>query len=287
MPWLSADVAAAGTVHLADSIDELTRCCADLSTHMVPARPFVLLCGQLSHRRPHSFPGGDGVALRLHPCAVPGGWRRRRRFGQGRVGPGRPRGLRTASRDGSSNTHRAFGARSRPVTCWGRAAWRTRRKPGRWRHQRGDVRPPPAADLPARAGARAARNAAPGVVPGVVLSSSRWRRARRLRGECGPGGPDGPAAPSNDSSSRRRCTPCCTASRSDPCFQTDYLRAVRRSVFWAIAKVVELHPVQMGRGQQPGQARVLSRQSNALVMPFESSEGVELTATRSLTCGVI
>jgi phytoene dehydrogenase-like protein len=57
VPWLSNDVSAAGTVHLADSMDELTRYCADLATHQVPARPFVLL-GQLSTADPTRSPAG-------------------------------------------------------------------------------------------------------------------------------------------------------------------------------------------------------------------------------------
>jgi phytoene dehydrogenase-like protein len=57
LPWLSHDVAGAGTVHVADSIDELTRVCADLSTRLVPARPFVLL-GQLSTADPSRSPAG-------------------------------------------------------------------------------------------------------------------------------------------------------------------------------------------------------------------------------------
>ncbi len=57
VPWSCRDVAQAGTVHLADSIDDLTRYCADLSTRRVPGRPFVLL-GQLSTADPSRSPTG-------------------------------------------------------------------------------------------------------------------------------------------------------------------------------------------------------------------------------------
>jgi phytoene dehydrogenase-like protein len=57
VPWTSSDLAGAGTVHLADSIDDLTRYSADLSTHMVPARPFILL-GQLTTADPTRSPAG-------------------------------------------------------------------------------------------------------------------------------------------------------------------------------------------------------------------------------------
>jgi phytoene dehydrogenase-like protein len=57
VPWSAPELAAAGTVHVADSVDELTRFSADLSTRMVPACPFVLL-GQLTTSDPTRSPRG-------------------------------------------------------------------------------------------------------------------------------------------------------------------------------------------------------------------------------------
>ena len=194
VPWLSADVAAAGTVHLADSIDELTRCCADLSTHMVPARPFVLL-GQLSDPAdPTRSPAGtESLYGYTHvPCRVVGD------AGDGSVkGVWDPADLEAlADRVEGRIEQHAPGFRSQIKARHLLGPGGLEEHDGNLvggaiiggtsgLHQQLIFRPVPGS---------AARNAAPGVVPGVVLSSSRWRRARRLRGECGPGGPDGPAA---------------------------------------------------------------------------------------------
>lgn len=47
VPWSAPDARRAGTIHIADSIDDLTRWSADLATHTLPSRPFLLL-GQQS-----------------------------------------------------------------------------------------------------------------------------------------------------------------------------------------------------------------------------------------------
>jgi phytoene dehydrogenase-like protein len=57
VPWSCPDLAAAGTIHIADSLDALTRGSADLATGMVPAEPFVLL-GQLTTSDPSRSPPG-------------------------------------------------------------------------------------------------------------------------------------------------------------------------------------------------------------------------------------
>jgi phytoene dehydrogenase-like protein len=57
VPWSCPDLAQAGTVHIADSVDALTRFGADLATGMVPAEPFVLL-GQLTTADPSRSPSG-------------------------------------------------------------------------------------------------------------------------------------------------------------------------------------------------------------------------------------
>ena len=47
VPWSAPDARQAGTVHVADSLNELTRWSADLATHTLPAKPFLLF-GQQS-----------------------------------------------------------------------------------------------------------------------------------------------------------------------------------------------------------------------------------------------
>jgi phytoene dehydrogenase-like protein len=61
IPWLAPDARLAGTVHLADSLDHLTRWSADLATHTVPARPFMLL-GQQSMTDASRQPPGTETA---------------------------------------------------------------------------------------------------------------------------------------------------------------------------------------------------------------------------------
>lgn len=61
VPWSAPDARLAGTVHLADSLDHLTRWSADLATHTVPARPFVLF-GQQSMTDPARQPPGSETA---------------------------------------------------------------------------------------------------------------------------------------------------------------------------------------------------------------------------------
>ena len=60
VPWRAESVAGAGTVHLADSVDEMTQYCADLAKHQVPRRPFVL-AGQMTTADPSRSPPGTEV----------------------------------------------------------------------------------------------------------------------------------------------------------------------------------------------------------------------------------
>ncbi|MCU1489237.1 MAG: FAD-dependent oxidoreductase [Acidimicrobiaceae bacterium] len=61
VPWEDATVGEAGTVHLAESVDELSQHYAELSQGRVPARPFVLF-GQANKADPSRSPAGSEVA---------------------------------------------------------------------------------------------------------------------------------------------------------------------------------------------------------------------------------
>ncbi|MCU4183085.1 NAD(P)/FAD-dependent oxidoreductase [Acidiferrimicrobium sp. IK] len=61
IPWSAPDARRAGTVHVADSVDDLTRWSADLSTGTVPGRPFLLV-GQQSMTDPTRMPPGTETA---------------------------------------------------------------------------------------------------------------------------------------------------------------------------------------------------------------------------------
>ncbi|WP_037914307.1 phytoene desaturase family protein [Actinacidiphila yeochonensis] len=61
VPWTAEPAASAGTVHLADSVDDLTRFAAQLATRHVPDRPFALL-GQMTTADPSRSPAGTESA---------------------------------------------------------------------------------------------------------------------------------------------------------------------------------------------------------------------------------
>jgi phytoene dehydrogenase-like protein len=73
IPWRDPSVAGAGTVHLADSVDELTMIAAQLATAHVPRNPFVLL-GQMTTADPtRSPPGTESAWAYAHvPTAIRG-----------------------------------------------------------------------------------------------------------------------------------------------------------------------------------------------------------------------
>jgi phytoene dehydrogenase-like protein len=60
IPWLAGDTARAGTVHIAESVDELTQTAAELVRRRVPAAPF-LVCGQYARADPTRMPAGKEV----------------------------------------------------------------------------------------------------------------------------------------------------------------------------------------------------------------------------------
>lgn len=61
IPWDDPDVGRAGTVHLADSLDELTASTSELVRGLVPARPFVVM-GQMTTADPLRSPAGTESA---------------------------------------------------------------------------------------------------------------------------------------------------------------------------------------------------------------------------------
>jgi phytoene dehydrogenase-like protein len=60
VPWRAEGARAAGTVHLSDSLDEITQYSAELHQGLVPARPF-LLTGQMTTADPTRAPAGSEV----------------------------------------------------------------------------------------------------------------------------------------------------------------------------------------------------------------------------------
>ncbi|MFI2413852.1 phytoene desaturase family protein [Streptomyces sp. NPDC018947] len=61
VPWQCAQAAGAGTVHLADGLDELTRFAAQIAMRQVPDRPFALF-GQMTTADPTRSPRGTESA---------------------------------------------------------------------------------------------------------------------------------------------------------------------------------------------------------------------------------
>jgi phytoene dehydrogenase-like protein len=57
IPWSDPEVNGAGTVHLADSLDDLSRFAYELATGQVPSRPFMLM-GQMTTSDPSRSPAG-------------------------------------------------------------------------------------------------------------------------------------------------------------------------------------------------------------------------------------
>ncbi|MFF6999842.1 phytoene desaturase family protein [Streptomyces sp. NPDC008313] len=61
VPWTAPAASSAGTVHLADGVDELTRFAAQVAMRQVPDRPFTLF-GQMTTSDPTRSPGGTESA---------------------------------------------------------------------------------------------------------------------------------------------------------------------------------------------------------------------------------
>jgi phytoene dehydrogenase-like protein len=57
VPWTAAGAAAAGTIHVAEDMNALTRFCAQIATGTVPDRPFLIV-GQMTTADPSRSPAG-------------------------------------------------------------------------------------------------------------------------------------------------------------------------------------------------------------------------------------
>lgn len=60
VPWAARDAALAGTLHIADSLDEMTEGAAQLAMQRVPSRPFLVV-GQMTTSDPARSPAGTEV----------------------------------------------------------------------------------------------------------------------------------------------------------------------------------------------------------------------------------
>ena len=175
---------APGTVHVADSVEQMTEALGQVAAGAVPARPF-LLAGQMTTTDPTRSPAGTESMWAYTPRAAAGRaatpatrasaatWDHddRERFAdrmQARIERLAP-GLRVP---GSLRPPGARAARARGP----------QRQPGRRRDQRRHLPAAPAAGLPA--GARLGRAETPvrGPLPGLGLGAPRGRRARGRRG---------------------------------------------------------------------------------------------------------
>lgn len=61
IPWAAAGVSRAGTVHVTEGVDRLTREAADVASGLIPEEPF-LICGQYAPADPTRAPAGAEVA---------------------------------------------------------------------------------------------------------------------------------------------------------------------------------------------------------------------------------
>jgi phytoene dehydrogenase-like protein len=86
VPWSDSNLAEAGTVHVADSLDELTMTAAQLAMRQVPDRPFLLV-GQMTTSDPRRSPiGTESLWAYTHVPQAPVG----DASGDALDGPGRP-----------------------------------------------------------------------------------------------------------------------------------------------------------------------------------------------------
>ncbi len=61
IPWAAPDARRAGTVHVAEGMDALTRHAAEMACKLIPERPYLVM-GQYAHFEPKRSPSGTGTA---------------------------------------------------------------------------------------------------------------------------------------------------------------------------------------------------------------------------------
>ena len=181
VPWAAPPPYAPGTVHVADSPEQITDALAQVSARHVPADPFLLV-GQMSTADPSRSPAGtESLWAYTHVPqqsiddaggeGIRGVWddadcqrfadRMQRRLE--RVAPGF---------ESKVLARRVLGPRR---------ARGPGRQPGRRRDQRRDVTAAPAAGVPAGAGDGTGRDAGPRALSRLRVRASRRWRARRSR----------------------------------------------------------------------------------------------------------
>jgi len=203
VPWSDPAVNGAGTVHVADGLDELTVTAAQLAMGQVPREPFLLV-GQMTTADATRSPAGtESMWAYTH---VP----------QRVVGDAGPDGIcgrwddteRDAFAGPDGSAHRAVGAGllvsgpgSIGVVAPGYGAARS--QPGRGRHQRRDGTSPSATGVPSDDRCRASGDPDRRSVPRVGLGPPRRRRPRCVRRQRGARrtGPFSPAPPARTRSS--------------------------------------------------------------------------------------
>ncbi len=199
VPWRGDPAYAAGTVHLCDSLDELSAYEGQLAADLVPERPFLLI-GQMTTSDPTRSPAGtESLWAYTHvPQRVRGdaGGTLTGRLGRRRRGPvrrpdaGPDRGVRARFRLAGAGPPGALPDRA------GTTGRQSGRRRGRWRL----VGPGPAADLPAGARTRPGRDPDPRSLPRLGVGAPGRGRARGRRGQRRPRRPVvGPAASPADS----------------------------------------------------------------------------------------
>ncbi|MGY2876318.1 phytoene dehydrogenase-like protein [Marmoricola sp. URHA0025 HA25] len=176
VPWRAAEAHGAGTVHLGVDVDGFVDFAADLSVGRRPERPFLLF-GQMTTADPTRSPAGTESAWAY--SHVP-------------AGTVDDDARARAARRPDDRRDRAGGAGvlrdgPRPLGAEPRRPRVRRLEPRRRSDQRGHLRGPPGAGLPADPRARPPRDAGARALPRRGVRASRWRRPRSLRLERGPG----------------------------------------------------------------------------------------------------
>ena len=184
-PGLHPDTGRAGTVHIAEGIDALTRAMAEIVLRRIPAEPF-LVSGQYAQADPTRMPPGKEVlwAYTHVPRCV-----ERDAGPDGLTGELRTRRSARASPTGCSTRSRrsppASAGRCSPATSRRPRPAGGEREPGRRRAQRRDRAAASGARLPPDPRARSQRDAGRRRLPRLCVRLSHRGRPRRLRRQRG------------------------------------------------------------------------------------------------------